>query len=94
VASTIAASRFTTLLHQGAGQAAALTGGFDWAFWACGVIGLAAVPVTFLLVRRNELAQAVASTTAREPRPAPGRAAANPPGPPCRPGPWPASMLK
>ena len=70
VASTIAASRVTTLLHQGAGQAAALTGGFDWAFWACGVIGLAAVPVTFLLVRRNELARAVASTTAREPGPA------------------------
>ena len=41
VASTIAASRATTLLHQGAGQAAALAGGFDWAFWACGVIGLA-----------------------------------------------------
>jgi EmrB/QacA subfamily drug resistance transporter len=74
VASTIAASRVTTLLHHGAGPAAALTGGFDWAFWACGVIGLAAVPVTFLLVRRNELAQAIASTTAREPRPAPVRA--------------------
>jgi EmrB/QacA subfamily drug resistance transporter len=74
VASTIAASRVTTLLHQGAGPAAALTGGFDWAFWACGIIGLAAVPVTFLLVRRSELARAVASTTAREPRPAPVRA--------------------
>jgi hypothetical protein len=60
----------TTLLHQGAGPAAALTGGFGWAFWACGVIGLAAVPVTFLLVRRNELAKAVASTTAKEPKPA------------------------
>ena len=74
VASTIAASRVTTLLHQGAGQAAALAGGFDWAFWACGVIGLAAVPVTFLLVRRSELARAVASTTARKPRPAAARA--------------------
>jgi EmrB/QacA subfamily drug resistance transporter len=74
VASTIAASRVTTLLHQGAGPAAALTGGFDWAFWACGIIGLAAVPVTFLLVRRSELARAVASTTAREPRPVTVRA--------------------
>jgi EmrB/QacA subfamily drug resistance transporter len=74
VASTIAASRFTTLLHQGAGPAAALTGGFDWAFWACGIIGLAAVPVTFLLVRRNELARAVASTAAKNPRPATVRA--------------------
>jgi hypothetical protein len=55
---------------RGAGPAAALTGGFGWAFWACGVIGLAAVPVPFLLVRRNELAKAVASTTAKEPKPA------------------------
>jgi EmrB/QacA subfamily drug resistance transporter len=68
VASTIAASRATTLLHQGAAPAAALTGGFQWAFWACGLIGLAAVPVTFLLVRRNELARAVASTTVKEPQ--------------------------
>jgi EmrB/QacA subfamily drug resistance transporter len=69
VASTIAASRATDLLERGAGETAALAGGFGWAFWACGVIGLAAVPVTFLLVRRNELARAVASTTARKPRP-------------------------
>jgi EmrB/QacA subfamily drug resistance transporter len=73
VASTVAASRATALLERGAGEAAALTAGFGWAFWACGVIGLAAVPVTFLLVRRNELARAVASTTAREPGPATAR---------------------
>jgi MFS family permease len=71
VASTIAATRFTTLLHQGAAPAAALTGGFQWAFWACGAIGLAAVPVTFLLIRRGELAKAVASTTAKQPKPEP-----------------------
>jgi AcrR family transcriptional regulator len=71
IASTIAATRATTLLHHGAAPAAALTGGFQWAFWACGLIGLAAVPVTFLLVRRGELATAVASTTVREPKPAP-----------------------
>src|SRR5713226_6841631 len=65
VASTIAATRVTTLVHQGAAPAAALTGGFHWAFWACGLIGLAAVPVTFLLIRRNELAKAVASTAVR-----------------------------
>jgi EmrB/QacA subfamily drug resistance transporter len=62
VASTIAASRVTTLFHQGAAPPVALTGGFQWAFWACGLIGLSAVPVTFLMVRRNELAKAVAST--------------------------------
>jgi EmrB/QacA subfamily drug resistance transporter len=74
VASTIAATRFTTLLHQGAAPAAALTGGFQWAFWACGAIGLCAVPVTFLLIRRNELAKAVASTAVREPKLAPASA--------------------
>src|ERR1700691_742695 len=74
IASTIAATRAGTLLHQGVAPATALTSGFHWAFWACGVIGLAAVPVTFLLVRRSELARAVASTTARKPRPAAARA--------------------
>jgi EmrB/QacA subfamily drug resistance transporter len=70
VASTIAATHATTLLHQGAAPAAALTSGFQWAFWACGAIGLAAVPVTYLLVRRHELAIAVASASAK-PQPAP-----------------------
>ena len=69
VASTLAATHATTLLHQGAAPAAALTSGFQWAFWACGAIGLAAVPVTFLLVRRHELAIAVASASAK-PQPA------------------------
>jgi EmrB/QacA subfamily drug resistance transporter len=70
VASTIAATHATTLLRQGAAPAAALTSGFQWAFWACGAIGLAAVPVTYLLVRRHELAMAVASASAK-PQPAP-----------------------
>ena len=70
VASTIAATHATTLLRQGAAPAAALTSGFQWAFWACGAIGLAAVPVTYLLVRRHELAIAVASASAK-PQPAP-----------------------
>ena len=70
VASTIAATHATTLLHQGAAPAAALTSGFQWAFWACGAIGLSAVPVTFLLIRRNELATAVATATTKAPQPA------------------------
>jgi MFS family permease len=70
VASTIAATHASTLLSQGHPAAAALTSGFQWALWACGAIGLAAVPVTFLLVRRDELATAVASTSGK-PRPAP-----------------------
>jgi hypothetical protein len=71
IASTIAATKASTLLHQGAAPAAALTSGFQWALWACGLIGLAGVPVTVLLLRRNELARAVASTTMTEPKPAP-----------------------
>jgi len=59
IASTVAASHFKTLEHAGATQAGALTGGFQWAFWVCGAIGLLAVPVTFLLVRRDEVAEEV-----------------------------------
>ena len=70
IASTIAATHASTLLHQGAIPAAALTSGFHWAFWACGAIGLAAVPVTLLLIRRDELATTVASTSGK-PQPAP-----------------------
>jgi EmrB/QacA subfamily drug resistance transporter len=72
IASTIAATHASTLLHQGAIPAAALTSGFQWAFWACGIIGLAAVPVTFLLIRRDELATAVASTSQKS-QPAPAK---------------------
>jgi hypothetical protein len=35
-----------------------------------GAIGLLAVPAIFALVRRNELSEAVAKTTVREPQPA------------------------
>jgi EmrB/QacA subfamily drug resistance transporter len=68
IASTIAATHAGTLLRQGTLPAAALTSGFQWAFWACGAIALAAVPVTFLLVRRDELATAVASTSQKPQR--------------------------
>jgi len=43
-----------------------LTGGFQWAFWVGGLTALAAVPVTFLLIRRRELARAVATATQRD----------------------------
>jgi EmrB/QacA subfamily drug resistance transporter len=69
IASTVAAAHSRVLLGQGQAIANALTGGFHWALWACGAIGLAAVPVTFVLVRRDELATAVARTSAK-PRPA------------------------
>ena len=37
------------------------------AFWVTGLTGMAAVPVTFLLIRRTELARAVAASLQREP---------------------------
>jgi hypothetical protein len=66
VASSIAASHYRILVHHGYRTAAALTGGFQWALWVCGLTGLVAVPVTFMLIRRAEMAKAVASTQARE----------------------------
>jgi hypothetical protein len=61
VASTVAATHSRLLLSNGHAAAAALTGGFQWALWVCGLVGLAAVPLTFLLVRRTELDRAMAA---------------------------------
>jgi EmrB/QacA subfamily drug resistance transporter len=66
VASTVAATHSRALLSQGHAAAAAFTGGFQWAFWVTGLTGLAAVPVTILLIRRTELARAVAASLQRE----------------------------
>ncbi|MDQ1465237.1 MAG: hypothetical protein QOC73_2178 [Actinomycetota bacterium] len=70
IASTVAASRFKTSVHTGATNAAALTTGFQSALWVCAAIGLAAIPVTFLLVRRDELAKAIAASAVTLPQPA------------------------
>ena len=70
IASTVAASHTNTLLHAGQAVPPALTGGFQAAFLVLGAIGLIAVPAIFALVRRGELSDAVARTTAREPQPA------------------------
>jgi EmrB/QacA subfamily drug resistance transporter len=66
VASTVAAARSHVLLGQGHPIADALIGGFHWALWVCGLVGLSAVPVAFLLVRRTEIAQAAAATMQRK----------------------------
>jgi EmrB/QacA subfamily drug resistance transporter len=66
VASTVAASRFTTLVGRGASSRAALTGGFEWAFWVCGLIALVAVPVILLLVRTDEVAATLKAMSADE----------------------------
>jgi EmrB/QacA subfamily drug resistance transporter len=65
VASTVVATRSHTLFTQGHPAEVALTGGFQWALRVCGLTGLAAVPVTFVLIRRRELAGAVAKTMPR-----------------------------
>jgi EmrB/QacA subfamily drug resistance transporter len=69
IASSVAASHTQTLLHAGNAAPAALTGGFQQAFWALGAIALLAVPAIFALVRRNELRSAATEATIREPRP-------------------------
>jgi hypothetical protein len=55
VASTITATRVRSLVAQGHSTSSALTGGFQLALWVCGLTGLVAVPVTFLLIRRREM---------------------------------------
>ena len=61
VASSIAASHSHTLVHRGYATAAALTGGFQWALWVCGLTGLAAIPVAFALIRGTRKADAIAT---------------------------------
>ena len=70
IASSLAASHTQTLVHAGNAAPAALTGGFQQALWVLGAIALLAVPAIFALVRRDELSDAVAKTTIREPQPA------------------------
>ncbi|HKO28773.1 MAG TPA: MFS transporter [Solirubrobacteraceae bacterium] len=64
IASSVAAGHTQALLHAGTQPSAALTGGFQHALWVLGAIALLAIPAIFALVRRNELADALA------PRPA------------------------
>jgi hypothetical protein len=66
VASSIAASRFHTLLHHGYASATALTGGFTSALWVCGLTGLVAVPMAFVLTGRSKTAKAAGSTQQRD----------------------------
>ena len=70
VASSVAASHFHHLVSRDYATGPALTGGFQWALWVCGLTALAAVPATFLLVRRSEMARAVAASHEETPVPA------------------------
>ena len=64
----MAASHTQAQLHAGDAVPAALTGGFQSAFWVLGAIALLALPAIFALVRREELS--APKTTMREPQPA------------------------
>jgi EmrB/QacA subfamily drug resistance transporter len=70
IASSVAAGRTKALFHAGDAAPAALNGGFQRALWVLGAIALVAVPAIFALIRRDELSDAVARTTIREPQPA------------------------
>jgi EmrB/QacA subfamily drug resistance transporter len=70
IASSVAASHTQAKLHAGDAVPAALTGGFQSAFWVLGAIALLALPAIFALVRREELSDEVTKTTIREPQPA------------------------
>jgi EmrB/QacA subfamily drug resistance transporter len=71
IASSIAASHYTTLVSSGETVRAALAGGFHSALWVSGVIALLAIPVAFLLIRKDEMAKAVAATALSDPQPEP-----------------------
>ena len=70
IASSVAAAHTKALLHAGDAAPAALTGGFQRAFWVLGAIALIALAAIFALVRPDELSDAVAKATVREARPA------------------------
>jgi MFS family permease len=70
IASGVAASHTKTLIHAGNNVPTALTGGFRSAFWVLGAIALLALPAIFVLIRRDEITDAVAKTTVGEPQPA------------------------
>jgi EmrB/QacA subfamily drug resistance transporter len=58
IASTVAATHFKTLIGDGKPVSAALTGGFQWAFWVSGAIALLALP-TLVLLRGRPVATAI-----------------------------------
>jgi EmrB/QacA subfamily drug resistance transporter len=77
VASTVAAAHSRSMLSRGHAAAGALTGGLHQALWVCGLVGLSAVPLAFLLVRRYEIAQVTAATHSKTPAPASASASAS-----------------
>jgi EmrB/QacA subfamily drug resistance transporter len=71
IASSIAASHSLALARGGETVPAALTGGFHSALWVSGAIALLGVPITFLLIRKDEMAAAVTATVVGDLQPEP-----------------------
>jgi EmrB/QacA subfamily drug resistance transporter len=73
IASSVAASHSTALLHSGNAVPTALTGGFQQAFWVLGAIALIALPAIFMLLRPDKVSMAVTESAvgAAQPAPAP-----------------------
>jgi len=69
IASSVATTHTDALLHAGYAAPAALTGGFQQAFWVLGVIALLALPAILVLLRRSRPSEALAQTVIGEPQP-------------------------
>ena len=70
IASSVAAGHTQTLLHAGHSAPAALTGGYQQAFWVLGAIALLAIPAIFALVRREAVSAVAARASVRDSQPA------------------------
>ncbi len=55
IMSTIATTHTTTLLEEGQSQAEALTGGFNWAFWAAAGFMLLGALITLVVLRNRDV---------------------------------------
>src|SRR5205807_9650403 len=74
IASSVAATHYKTLLHGGSNVHAALTGGFQQAFWVLGALAVIAVPAIFAITRRDRRSAVAAQAAVLEPQPAIARA--------------------
>ena len=55
IAATIANTHTETLLEEGTDRGAALTGGFNWAFWVGSTFALLGLAVTLLVLKRRDV---------------------------------------
>jgi EmrB/QacA subfamily drug resistance transporter len=61
IAATIANTHTKTLLAEGSARGAALTGGFDWAFWVGSAFAIVGLVVTVVILRRSDVPAVPAS---------------------------------